>query len=206
MRSHEQVHQSNNEPDIDDLLQRVSDAWSWLVAHGLVGPHHRQDPASWYRVTSRGRAVLAAESVDAVLAENRLPEDLHVELQQSRTEFLSGRSELAVFAAMRQVEIRLREQSGAGNDVIGVVLARSALHPESGPLTDQRHERGERDAFAHLFAGALGAFKNPTSHRLVDFDEPAVASDIILLADLLLRLLDTRPGGSRYARLKNDDV
>lgn len=99
---------------------------------------------------------------------------------------------MAVFAAMRQVEVRLRTLSGAGNDMIGVALARHALHPDTGPLADQRLEAGERLAISHLFAGALGAFKNPTSHRVVDFDDPAVAADIILLADLLMRLLDQR--------------
>jgi uncharacterized protein (TIGR02391 family) len=82
--------------------------------------------------------------------------------------------------------------SGAGNDMIGIALARHALKPDGGPLTDERLEAGERDAISHLFAGALGAFKNPTSHRVVDFDDPAVAADIILLADLLMRLLDQR--------------
>lgn len=37
---------------------------------------------------------------------------------------------------------------------------------------------------------AIGLFKNPASHRPVDYDEPTVASEIVLLADLLMRLLD----------------
>ena len=31
--------------------------------------------------------------------------------------------------------------------------------------------------------------KNPTSHRAVSYDDPVIASDITLLAELLLRLL-----------------
>lgn len=192
LRGHEQAHELNGEADTDYLLQRVSDAWAWLVANGLVGPHHRHTPSEWHRVTERGRRVVAGGSIRELLAEQRLPDDLHGELAEARSQFRAGKAEIAVFAAMRQVEVRLRSLSGAGNDIIGVPLARYALHPDSGPLTDARLEGGEREAISHLFAGALGAFKNPTSHRVVDFDDPAVAADIILLADLLMRLLDDR--------------
>lgn len=192
LRGHEQAHAHNQEPDADFLLQRVSDAWAWLVAHALVAPHHRNTSSEWYRVTDRGRQVIEAGSAAPLLAEQRLPEDLHGQLAEARSQFRAGKSEIAVFAAMRQVEVRLRELSGAGNDMIGVPLARYALRPDGGPLADDRLEAGERQAISHLFAGALGAFKNPTSHRVVDFDDPAVAADIILLADLLMRLLDER--------------
>jgi hypothetical protein len=33
-------------------------------------------------------------------------------------------------------------------------------------------------------------FKNPSSHRQVEYDDPTAASEVVLLADLLLRLLD----------------
>jgi hypothetical protein len=30
--------EQNREPDVEALLARLSDAWSWLISHGLVGP------------------------------------------------------------------------------------------------------------------------------------------------------------------------
>jgi hypothetical protein len=39
------------------------------------------------------------------------------------------------------------------------------------------------------FKGAIGLFKNPSSHRRVDLDDATEAADIALLADLLMRLL-----------------
>lgn len=41
-----------------------------------------------------------------------------------------------------------------------------------------------------FFKGAIGLFKNPSSHRKVDFSDPTEAAEVVLLADLVLRLLD----------------
>jgi hypothetical protein len=44
---------------------------------------------------------------------------------------------------------------------------------------------------------AIGACKNPSSHRTVAYDDPALASEAVLLADLLLRLLERRSRASQ---------
>lgn len=38
LRGHEEAHAQNREPDADMLMERVSDAWSWLVANAPCGP------------------------------------------------------------------------------------------------------------------------------------------------------------------------
>jgi hypothetical protein len=60
------------------------------------------------------------------------------------------------------------------------------------PLAPAGVDRGEVVAEMELYAGALGLFKNPTSHRFVDYGSATEAAEVVLLADLLLRLLDRR--------------
>jgi len=41
-----------------------------------------------------------------------------------------------------------------------------------------------------LYKGALGLFKNPSSHREVDYGDATEAAEVVLLADLLHRILN----------------
>jgi hypothetical protein len=72
---------------------------------------------------------------------------------------------------MREVEIRVRELAKADNSVIGVKLMREAFKPEGCPLSDPNLDAGERVGMMELFAGSIGTFKNPPSHRQVDYND-----------------------------------
>jgi uncharacterized protein (TIGR02391 family) len=106
-----------------------------------------------------------------------------------KSQFLLGEYELGAFAAMREVEIRVRELSGAGSSLVGVKLMREAFR-DGGKLANPVLDAGERVGLMEIFAGAIGTFKNPPSHRQVDYANPTEASEVVLLADLLMRLLD----------------
>lgn len=201
MRGAEQAFAFDSEPDRQQLLDRLSDAWSWLEAHALVGPSsHNPAPANWQRVTREGRDLAASETaLQRLWASDRLAGSLHPMLEAKvRSIFNLGDYEIACFAAMKVVEVEVRRASELEPSVLGVDLMRQAFRPDGRPLTDTGAHRGERVATMELFAGAIGTFKNPSSHRTVHFDDPVEAAEVIQLADLLLRLLDRaearRPG------------
>jgi len=74
-------------------------------------------------------------------------------------------------------------------------LMRSAFHLNNGKLTDMTRPKAEREATSHLFAGAIGLFKNPSSHRDVNWDEPIECAELIYLANHLLRMVDKHARG-----------
>ena len=96
----------------------------------------------------------------------------------------------AVFEAFKQVEIAVRETGGFEQGDYGQDLMRKAFHPENGKLTDSTQEQSEKQARYFLFAGAIGAYKNPSSHREVEF-APEEATEIIIIASHLLRIVDS---------------
>lgn len=191
-RGAEQAYQHNREPDIPVLLERLSDAWSWLEAHGLLGPDPTQTTGGWQRVTTRGQTLADdPRAIEAVVAEDRLTMTLHPLLEPKvRPIFGLGDYETAAFSAMKAVEVRVRQLAGVADSVLGVSLMRSAFKKDGGPLVDEQADPGEQVATMELFAGAIGTFKNPASHRTVDYDDPGEAAEVVLLADLLMRLLD----------------
>lgn len=179
-------------PDLITHIHALAEAWSWLDSRGLVAQDPSQSSSSARFITRAGRQALGRGSLEETRAAERLALELHPRLQgRVRPIFLLGGYETAAFKAMKEVEVRVRDLAQLPADLIGVRLMREAFKQNGGPLACMSHEAGERQARADLFAGAIGSFKNPTSHRSVTYTDPSEASEVILLADLLMRILDT---------------
>lgn len=86
--------------------------------------------------------------------------------------------------------ILVRKKGGYTKGDIGVLLMRKAFHPETGSLTNTHSEMAEKHAMSDLFAGTIGLFKNPASHRDIEGISPEEATDYIKVANCLLKMVD----------------
>jgi uncharacterized protein (TIGR02391 family) len=189
LNSADQMHR--DQTATSGVMERLAEAWSWLDSRTFVSRLPGQNSPDSRRVSSEGERALAM-GLGRLHAAERLEGELLPDLGKAKRQFLQGDYEEAVFAAFRKVEEVVRERSGMAAGDLGVSLMRKAFKPDGGPLADQNAEAGEKEALSGLFAGALGTFKNPSSHRTVTYDDPMVAAEAVLLADLLLRLLNRR--------------
>ncbi|MET7295333.1 TIGR02391 family protein [Streptomyces griseoloalbus] len=174
-----------------DAMQALGEAWGWLQNHGLIAWNPTQSSDKAFVISRKGHQLLS-DGLPWLRAVERLDVELMPVLERTaRPQFLRGDFETAAFAAMKEVEVQVRTRAGLGSgpDEVGVKLMVKAFK-QGGPLFRAELEGGESQAQMNLFAGAIGLFKNPSSHRRVDFKDPTEAAEIVLLADLLLRLLD----------------
>ncbi|GJE57330.1 TIGR02391 family protein [Methylobacterium thuringiense] len=178
-----------------ELKEACREAWAWLEGQGLLLPDRQFVGNTMQRVLSRRARRIAQARDHRDLSRSRfLPQAiLHPVIREDVWGlFHRGKYDTAVFEAMKAVEVAVREAAGLTNADYGTDLMRKAFNPQGGPLTDGGAEKGEREARSALFAGAIGSYKNPQSHRHVALDDPSEAAEIIMLANHLLRIVDGR--------------
>ena len=171
-----------------EIIRAVSEAWAVLEREGLLAVDPNDSNGNWMFITRRGKSLLAHGDVKTFLLGHLLPEALldPTLVTKVRPLFLRGDYDTAVFAAFKEVEVRVRAAAALPAEMLGVQLMRTAFDSTNGPLADVSKPTAERDAAAHLFSGAIGLFKNPSSHRSVEYDGPE-AADLIRFANYLIK-------------------
>lgn len=176
-----------------EIAIAASEAFAWLGAQGLISPKPG-DTGGWMVLSRRARRFESEEDVRQFRMARSLNRDLLHPAIAERVwlRFIRGDFAEAVFTAMRTVEIAVREAAGFPEGDHGVPMIRRAFHKDTGPLRDPGQEEAEREALMHLFAGAVGSYKNPHSHRNVPMEDADEATEIVMLASHLLRIVDAR--------------
>ena len=174
----------------DAVNNAVLEAWAWLVREGLLIP--AEDDL--YLISRRGKRLKGRQDLQAYRKSNILPkESLHPTIaDRVWPNFIRGEYDTAVFQAFKEVEAAVRTAGGFQATDIGTDVMGKAFNYNSGTLTDMTLPETERQAMLALFTGAVGLFKNPSSHRHRALSNPKEAAEMISFASLLMRIVDSR--------------
>ena len=183
----------------EDVLFALMEAWQCLLSEGFVAPIPTDLPHNYpsysvttYFVTRRGKKIETLEDFEAYRKADLLRKhQLHpIIADKVWFIFAQGSYGTAVLEAYKQVEIAVRETGDYEENDRGTDLMRKAFHVTNGNLTDKSRLPAVKQAMSDLFAGAIGLYKNPSSHHEVEF-APEEAAEIIIIASHLLRIVDS---------------
>ena len=183
----------------EDVLFALMETWQCLLSEGFVAPIPTKLPRNYpiysvttYFITRRGKKIETLEDFEAYRKADLLRKHQLHRIISEKVWFIfaQGSYGTAVLEAFKQVEIAVRKAGDYEENDRGTDLMRKAFHVGNGNLTDQSRLPAVKQAMSDLFAGAIGLYKNPSSHHEVEFD-PEEAAEIIICASHLLRIVDT---------------
>lgn len=180
----------NLTPEDEQLAQ---EAVQDLKTTGLIVKDATQRSDTFVVLTSKGKEIVEKDKdpdihglqLDQMISNAKL-------LSKCSHAFNNDDYETAIFSAYKFVEEAVRSKAELYPNDFGVPLMTKALHPDHGKLIFPSCALpAEQEGIYNLFKGVIAFFKNPSSHRTVNFSDRLVAIKIIALADLLLQILST---------------
>jgi uncharacterized protein (TIGR02391 family) len=174
-------------------IQLTMEAIQELKISGLIVKDATQASDVFQLLTAKGKEIVEKQrdpeiydlQLEQIIKNDRL-------LSKCLSNFNDDDFETAIFSAYKLVEEEVREKAMLGADDYGVVLMTKALHPDNGKLKIPTcHLSQEQEGVYNLFKGSIAFFKNPSSHRTVNYDDRMITMEIITLAELLLQILST---------------
>ncbi len=172
-KQHDRFHPGNYEGDLfpghssavtaypreqqETVLWAVREAFAWPNGQALIVPDRGTNGQNGWRVIGRrGKRLLKPGGWEEYRSASLLPKQLlHPRVRDKvYFNFQRGDYQTAVFVAFKEVEVAVREAAKLPPSLIGTTLMRRAFDKTSGPLADPNMEDSEREALAHLFAGA----------------------------------------------------
>jgi uncharacterized protein (TIGR02391 family) len=109
-----------------------------------------------------------------------------------QSSFMARKYDSAVLEAFKAVEEAVREKAAAPATEFGVALVSYAMNPKNPRLLFSAIP-AEQEGYHALFRGAIGALKNPLSHRSIGHSDPVRVFEHLAFASLLMRLIDDLP-------------
>jgi uncharacterized protein (TIGR02391 family) len=172
-------------------IKRTYEAIEELKYSGLIVKDPSQKEDVFQILTTKGTKIMK---------EQKDPDIHGLQLEQVITNptliekcldsFKDDRYEEAIFSAYKLVEEEVRNKAGLDASDVGETLMTRALHPVTGKLVIPSCEvQHEQEGVYNLFKGAIAFFKNPISHRTVNYEDRLVVVEIIAFADLLLKII-----------------
>lgn len=180
-------------------IQLTYEAIQELKNSGVIVRNSTQYSDVFQVLTAKGKEIVEKQKDPDVhgLKLEEVVKDTNL-LSRCSDAFNDGRYEEAIFSAYKLVEETVRYKAGLSDADIGVNLMSKALNPNTGKLTIPSCKLpAEQDGVHSLFRGSIAFFKNPSSHRTVNYEDRLTGIKIIAFAELLLNIISTAQPSTR---------